>query len=129
MQWNPKHLIAIPLAGAVLLAASLFLPAAAQLCSSYRQVSSNAGDCPSCTVRVLEGGGQTYDVVGSNGWRARLTWVDTDGFEALGQGSWANGQAFSMRIRRESSDRATLYMNMDDGSVNAEAHLRCTGGP
>ena len=105
--------------------------ASAGFCGNYVQVSSNAGNCPTCRLQIADNPEiRKYFVEASNGWAAELRWVDRNGQQANGSGQWksnAGGSYAGKRFRVSMSQQGrSLSMAMAVGSQGTvNARFRC----
>jgi hypothetical protein len=105
--------------------------ASAGFCGNYVQVSSNAGNCPTCRLQIADNPEiRKYFVEASNGWSAELRWVDRTGERANGSGQWksnAGGSYAGKRFRMSMSQQGkSLSMAMSvGGGGTVNARFRC----
>lgn len=115
-----------PLASIVLIAAALAgatSRAQAQvdfLLGDWRQLSSNAGSCPTCQLSFSRGGG-AINVTANNGWSARVDERERPGvIAAIGSGRWQAGngrlagKAFDIDLELR-GERIYMSMRIDTG--------------
>ena len=105
----------------------------AGFCGSYVQTSSNAGDCPTCTLIIADNPEiQKYFVTSNNGWEAELLWTHGDDSTAAGSGRWNDnvghalaGRGFEIDMNQQGR---TLNMTMSmprNNSAPIQATFKC----
>jgi hypothetical protein len=127
----------VRLLGAMVFAAVLapgFASAYTGFCGSYKQVSSNAGYCATCTLQIADNPEiQKYFIESNNGWSAEATWVEGDDSVAEGTGKWKKssggaygGKRFDISLTQQRRI-LTMTMTMRDRSLGTvEAKYKCT---
>lgn len=107
-------------------------------CGNYQQTSSNAGDCPTCTLMIADNPEiQRYFIEANNGWSAEAEWVEGDASVAEGKGQWSAevggayaGKEFDILLSQQGRE-LTMAMTVSDGSIpgTIEGRFICTDPP
>ena len=108
------------LAAIVLLCmAGLAAPAAAEggFDGEWQQVSSNAGDCPSCRITIRQTG-TSLQIVANNDWTAIAETAgpgtaDGAGFWKRGTRKTYSGKSFDIKLRRNDEDELLMLMRIE----------------
>lgn len=123
-----KYATAAALTACAVTPATASSPAWLGFCSMAQQVSSNAGDCPTCRLMIADNPEtQMYFIEANNGWSAELFFVEGDESVAAGSGAWGRvggayeRAAFDIDVNRQ-GDQLFLTMthhNRSLGTVRA----------
>jgi hypothetical protein len=101
------------------------IAADAAFCQTYRQISSTAGPCNNCTLRMTPTGRGKFEVQSGNGWRASVS-PTRDSETVSGRGTWPEqGARFRVSLTLTSDTRMSMNFVID-GGIDFTAQFRCT---